>query len=67
MDIKIVGTRHSTSQKGTWQEPGDFVTKVKQIDRQSDLISMSNLPVRLTSQSDLCVHHFNLTFLYFQS
>ena len=34
---------------------GDFVRKVKQINNQSDLIWMSNLP------------HFNLRSLYFQS
>ena len=32
--------------------PGDFVTNVKQINSQSDLISISSFAARLTSQSD---------------
>ena len=34
------------------RNPDDFVTKVKQINSQSDLISMSNFTGLLTSQSD---------------
>ena len=34
------------------QVPGDFVTKVKQINSQLDLIWMRSLPARLTSLSD---------------
>ena len=34
------------------KDPGDFVTNVKQINSQSDLIWMRSLPARLTSQSD---------------
>ena len=47
---------------------GDFVTKVKQINSQSDLIWMTSFAGPSHSQSDpLCTSHFNLTLLYFQS
>ena len=47
--------------------PGDFVTKVKQINSQSDLTSMLSFagPSYLTIRSS--VYIFNLRFLYFQS
>ena len=47
---------------------GDFVTKVKQINSQSDLIWMRSFAARLKSYNKiLCLHHFNLRSLYFQS
>ena len=63
---------------------GDFVTKVKQINSQSDLIWMTSSagPSYLAIRSNLddefcqpvlhrnqilCLHHFNLRSLYFQS
>ena len=48
--------------------PGDFATKVKQINSQSDFnqnvkFCRPNLP----HNQILCLHHFNLRSLYFQS
>ena len=39
------------------QEPGDFITKVKQVNSQSDLISMSSFagPFYLTVRSSVCI------------
>ena len=45
--------------------PADFVMEVKQIDSQSDLISMSNLVARLTSQSDPLATSFQFEILVF--
>ena len=44
------------STKKNWADPRDFVTKVKQINTQSDLISMSSFADPITIRS-----------LYFQS
>ena len=43
--------------------PGDVVTKVKQMNSQSDLICRPIIP----HNQILCLHHFNLRSLYFQS
>ena len=52
----------------TLKYPGDFVINVKQINSQSDLISISSFagPV-LPHNQILCLHHFNLRHLYFRS
>ena len=63
-------TYQSISSFQPFVKPGDFVTKVKQIDSQSDSISMSNFagpgPSCLTIRSSVCII-FNLRTLYFQS
>ena len=48
-------------------QPGDFATKVKQINSQSDLTYMLSFAAHLTSQSDTLSSSFNLRSLYFQS
>ena len=48
--------------------PGDFVTKLKQINGNSDLIFGTEFcrPVSLHNHI-ICLHHLNLSSLYFQS
>ena len=45
--------------------PGDFVTKVKEINSQSDSISMSSFAGLLTSQSDSLYTSFQVEILVF--
>ena len=44
--------KHQSERGDIAVEPGDFITKVKQINSQSDLIWCRILLARLTSQSD---------------
>ena len=47
------------------KKPGDFITNVKQINNQSDLISMSNFagPFYLTIRSSVCMILFKILVL----